>query len=285
VNVWAVANQKGGVGKTTTAVSLAGVLAARGMNTLLVDLDPHGSLTSYFRWDPDTLTDTVYRLFIPGTDKPCPNPEELLRETGVPGIHVLPASRGLATLDKQLSGREGMGLVLHHAVNSLSTRIDHVLLDCPPVFGVLMLNALAACHSLIIPVQTEFLALKGLERMLHTLGMVSRARKRPLDYWVVPTLYDQRTRASRDSLEELRTAFAGNLWPGLIPVDTRFRDASRVGQPLTTLDPRARGARAYEALLDHLLGGNTGAAPEEIPSARHPGAAPDTGPPLARTNS
>ena len=117
--------------------------------------------------------------------------------------------------------------------------------------GVLMVNALAAAEHLLVPVQTEFLALKGLERMERTLAMGTRARRNPLDYLIVPTMYDKRTRASRESIQALRANHASHLWPGIVPVDTRFREASRAGVPLSNLHPGARGVRAYQKLLDY----------------------------------
>jgi len=198
MTVWAVANQKGGVGKTTTTVSLAGLLAAWGFRTLMIDVDPHGSLTSYFRLDPDDLDDSSYRLFEAAAEQQALDPRSLVRDTGTEGLALIPASIALATLDRQSGRLEGLGLVLQRAVRDLQNDFDYILIDCPPVLGVLLINALAACDRLIAPVQTEFLALKGLERLQHTLRMVTRARPTPLEVVLVPTFYDQRTRASRD---------------------------------------------------------------------------------------
>jgi chromosome partitioning protein len=253
MRVWTVANQKGGVGKTTTTVALGGLLAAWGFRTLMVDVDPHGSLTSYFGHDPDSLTRSSYSLFEDVAAGRAPDASGLLLETGTPGLHLLPAAIALATLDRQSGRLEGLGLVLKRALEPLRDRFDYVLIDCPPVLGVILINALAACECLIAPVQTEFLAIKGLERLQHTLKMVTRARPVPLEVVVVPTFYDQRTRASRDSLAVLQRDFADRLWPGVIPIDTRFREASRAGLPPAIFDPRARGVQAYASLLEQLV--------------------------------
>lgn len=252
MKIWTVANQKGGVGKTTTTVSLGGLMATWGLRTLMIDIDPHGSLTSYFRYDPDALDQSSYSLFQAVIDKRQLDPREVIYQTGTPGLSLLPASVALATLDRQSGKLDGLGLVLSHAIRQVRDDFDHVLIDCPPVLGVLLINALAACDRLLVPVQTEFLAIKGLERMLHTLKMVTRARHAPLEYLVVPTFFDKRTRASQDSLMVLRRNHGEHLWDGVIPVDTRFREASRVGTPPAQYDPSARGVVAYAQLLEDL---------------------------------
>lgn len=253
MRIWTVANQKGGVGKTTTAVTLGGLLATRGQRTLLIDLDPQGSLTSYFGHDPDALTHSVYGLFMSeptsGTDIAT-----LIRRTPVERLDLLPASTALATLDRQLGVREGMGLLLRQALRRVESTYDFVLIDCAATLGVLMVNALAACERLIVPVQTEFLALKGLERMMHTLDMIARSRRERVPHFIVPTLFDRRTRASVESLTALRERYPSALWDAAIPVDTQFRDAAKRGLPLSTLVQGSRGVEAYTALLDTLLG-------------------------------
>lgn len=253
MKIWAVANQKGGVGKTTTAVNLAGHLVSRGQRVLLVDMDPHGSMTSYFGLDPDDLEKSIYLLFQgPGVHSSTPG-RDILFQTEVEGLQLLPAATALATLDRQLGSQEGKGLVMKNALKQLEGEFDYVILDCPPLLGILMVNALAACEHLLLPVQTEFLAIKGLERMMRTLKMIYRARKSEFQFTIVPTMFDRRTRAAFDSLKTLRAQYGQDLWESVIPVDTRFREASKRGLPLSTMQPSARGAQAYEALLNDLL--------------------------------
>lgn len=254
MNIWAVANQKGGVGKTTTAISLSGWLSLRGEKTLLVDLDPHGSMTSYFGRDPDELEHGVYQLFQRAVNKEKFDANTLVLKTRFPNLDILPSSTALATLDRQLGTQDGMGLVLARALLALQDQYQHVFIDCPPMLGVLMINALAACDKLLIPVQTEFLALKGLERMLNTLTMINRARKRPLRYTIIPTLYDRRTRASLETLRILRRRYpSSKLSKTVIPVDTKFREASMLGIPLPIHNNTTRGAASYNVLMDELL--------------------------------
>ncbi|RME34715.1 MAG: ParA family protein [Gammaproteobacteria bacterium] len=251
--VWTVANQKGGVGKTTTAISLGALLARAGQRTLLIDLDPHGSMTSHFGLDPDAPGESAYTLFHnTASGRPLPA-SSMLQQTGVERLTLLPADTALATLDRQFGNRDGMGLVLAHTLGQWKDRFDRVLIDCPPMLGILMVNALACCRLLLAPVQTEFLALKGLERLLHTLSMINRRRPTPLEYLVVPTMFDRRTRAAIDSLRRLREQHAGHIWQGVIPVDTKFREASQAGKPLPLMLPRSRGSIAYAELLESLL--------------------------------
>lgn len=250
MNIWAVSNQKGGVGKTTTAVNLGGLLAGQGKRVLLIDLDPQGSMTSYFRLNPDGIEGSVYSLFkAQASESSVERLEELLQPTTHDGLSLLPASTAMATLDRQLGALGGMGLVIKQVTVRLQHRFDHVLMDCPPMLGVLMVNALAACQQLLIPVQTEFLALKGLERMLRTLQMISRSRGDVLPYTIIPTFFDRRTRASLDALRSLRDQHADHLWPRVIPIDTQFREASKAGVPINAHNPEARGCHAYASLL------------------------------------
>jgi len=259
MKIWSVSNQKGGVGKTTSVVTLGGLLSSWGFKTLLVDLDPHGSLTSYFKMNPDEIELSVYNLFRDTSEKKKNiDPEIYIAQTEFDGLAVLPASTAIATLDRQVAQMGGMGLVVATALAKLKGRYDYVIIDSPPMLGVLMINALAACDHLIIPVLAEFLALKGLDRMVHTINMVFHSRKTPPRYTIVPTMYDKRTRAARDSLVALHQKYPSNTWAAVIPIDTKVRDASQVGVPLSLFDKDAKAAEAYSELLELLLLEKTG---------------------------
>ncbi|QXI30120.1 MULTISPECIES: ParA family protein [Pseudomonas] len=253
MRVWAVANQKGGVGKTTSSIALAGLLAEAGKRVVVVDLDPHGSMTSYFGYDPDTLEHSNFDLFQHKGQVPEGLPGQLLLSTSDERISLLPSSTALATLERLSPGQSGLGLVIAKSLAQLWQDFDYAVIDSPPLLGVLMVNALAASQQLVVPVQTEHLAVKGLERMVNTLAMINRSRRQALPFTIVPTLFDRRTQASMGTLRVLRDKFPDAIWQGYIPVDTRLRDASRAGVTPSQFDGKSRGVLAYRALLKHLL--------------------------------
>lgn len=255
MKTWASINQKGGVGKTTSVVSLAGHLATTGKRLLLVDLDPHGSLTSYLGYNPDEIDTGIYSLFSNPTTTPA-DVARLLLPTSIKNTYLFAASTALATLDRQIGSNKGAGkgLVVAKAIQCVEDKFAYGLIDCPPMLGILMINALAACDQALIPAQTDYLSLKGLERMTHTLSMVEKSLHKKTPYMIVPTMYDQRTNASQDALKKMKEIYRFNVWGSVIPIDTKFRDASKVGVPLSTMAPYSRGSLAYKKLLNFLLG-------------------------------
>ena len=161
----------------------------------------------------------------------------------------------LATIDRSLGHQQGMGLILKKSLSLVQDDYDVALIDCPPVLGVLMVNALAASEHIIVPVQTEFLAIKGLDRMIKTMILMGRSKKIKYSFTVVPTMYDRRTKASASALQHLRGEYAEHLWPDVVPIDTKFRDASLAHLPASHYAVHSRGVKAYERLLDYLLVG------------------------------
>lgn len=251
MKVWAVSNQKGGVGKTTSVVSLSGLLVQAGYRVLMIDMDPHGSLSAYFKFNPDENSASIYDLFVEQN-----NPEltikSLIKTTGIAHLDLIAASTALVTMEKRMGTREGMGRILQQALKGLMDDYDFVVIDTPPLLGVLLINALAASDHVLIPVQTEFLALKGLERMMNTLNMLNKSLSCSLAYTIIPTMFDRRTHASIDTLRALRLRFEDAVWPSFIPIDTKFRDASKSGIPPAFCMPDSRGLVAYAALLKYL---------------------------------
>ena len=250
MKIWAVANQKGGVGKTTTAVTLAGLLAERKQRVLLVDLDPQGSLSSYFNIVPKQHC--VYQLF-GGIEPTRAMVKSQIISTNIFKLDLLPASIALATLDRNFKRKQGLGLVLTQALTTIETDYDFILLDCPPMVGVLMINALAACDILLIPVQTEFLALHGLYNMIETVRMVMNSQDMCFDYLIVPTMFDRRTNASLTTLHEIKQKFTSNVWHSVIPIDTKLRDASQNNMLPSQYTKASQGIWAYSLLLKNLL--------------------------------
>ena len=253
--VWTVANQKGGVGKTTSTIALAGLLAEKGHRVLLVDTDPHASLSYYFGIESEDLELSVYDLFLQVSTK-----EQIMQSlcpTHYDNIDILPATMGLATLDRSLGNKGGMGLVLKKAMREIESEYDYVLIDCPPILGVLMVNALAACDRIIVPVQTEFLALKGLDRMMKTLEIMQGEQALPFKYTIVPTMFDKRTKASLLTYRKLQELYGKAVWPGVIPTDTNFRNASEAQKVPSDYAVSSRGVIAYKNLLTYLVNFNS----------------------------
>ena len=254
MRVWAVANQKGGVGKTTTAVSMAGILAERGNRVLLIDLDPHGSLSSYLGVDPETVENSVFDLFQQIVAAEQPQVLKVIKPTQFENLFLMPSSTAVATLEKQLGTKNGMGLVLKQVLNEVNEKFDNVIIDCPPMLGLLMINALATCKRVIIPVQTEHLAIKGMERMLRSMKMIQHSLNTGLAYTILPTMYDQRTLASKSSLQFLQKEYKSKMTKIIIPVDTRLRDASHLGKPLNYMKGDSHGLKAYRGFVNTLTG-------------------------------
>nr|MBL0710785.1 ParA family protein [Colwellia sp.] len=208
-------------------------------------------LSYYFGIESEDLELSVYDLFVQVSSK-----EQILQSlcpTQYDNIDILPATMGLATLDRSLGAKGGMGLVLKKAMQKIADNYDYVLMDCPPDLGVLMVNALAACDRIIVPVQTEFLALKGLDRMIKTMDIMQSEQHSPFEYTIVPTMFDKRTKASLIAHQQLQDMYKEKVWPGVIPIDTNFRNASTCQKVPSHFSANSRGVSAYKSLLNYLI--------------------------------
>ncbi|GHA90334.1 ParA family protein [Cognatilysobacter bugurensis] len=246
MQTWAIANQKGGVGKTTSTLCLGRALADSGARVLLVDLDPHASLSHAFGVPIEPAPAGSHDLF-------ALEPQTIAavaRDTAIDGLQIVAAHSALATLERRGANEPGLGLALARALQDARTQYDYALLDCPPTLGLLMVNALAGADRLVAPTQTDPLALHGLDDMLRTADMIERSRRRPLPRFILPTLHDRRTRAGTRSLELLHERHGRHVWPGTVPMDTRLRDAAAL---TAAAGVQSRGTDAYAHAASWLL--------------------------------
>jgi len=243
MKTFAVANQKGGVGKTTTAVNVAACIAEAGYPTLLVDIDPQANATVGLG-AARGLGPSVYDV-LAGT---C-GAEEAIHPTAVEGLFLMPAGAGLAGANVELPRVAGSETLLRDALGALGGRFAFVLLDCPPSLGPLTVNALVAADRLIVPVQTEYYALEGLAALLDTVGLVQRELYPRLRVaGMLLTMHDSRTRLARDVAAEVREHFPELLFDTVIPRNVRISEAPSFGVPITVHDPHCAGSDAYVAL-------------------------------------
>ncbi len=247
--VIAVVNNKGGVAKTTTCLSLGGSLAEQGHLTLLVDLDPQAHLTASLGIKPETLRRTVADALLGQSSL-----VSISRETGVERLDLAPANRELAVLDKVLYKRPRYEYRLKQSLNGVGRQLyDVVLMDCPPAFGTLTLNALTAADLLIIPVQCEYYSVRSLHQLLELVKLVRHKTNPRLGYRLLVSMFDMRNKVHRLTLEQMRTRFPDALFQTIIQVDTRLRESPAFGLPITRYAPRTRAARQYRALAQELV--------------------------------
>ncbi len=263
--ILAVANQKGGVGKTTTAVNLAASLALLGQRVLLVDLDPQANATSGLGIEPDEETPTVYELLLGGA-----RPREVLLGTEVSGLEAIPSAPRLFGAEVELVGLEGREFILRRSLDELAPYFGFVLIDCPPSLGLLTLNALVAAHSVLIPMQCEYYALEGLSRLLQTIRLIQESLNPDLTVeGVLLTMYDGRLTLSQQVADEARRFFGDKVFRTVIPRNVRLGEAPSFGKPAVLYDPKCAGARSYRDLAEEVIGNATQSARKGFEGA-HP---------------
>ncbi|MDR3176428.1 MAG: ParA family protein [Desulfovibrio sp.] len=254
--VLTIANQKGGVGKTTTSVTLASALTRQGKKVLIVDLDPHACASVHLRYYPDEMQSSVNDIFAEHSTDPSYTEEmwDRIRQHH-PGLEldVVPANIRLAELEVDLRHRKGKGAILQQALEHVRQEYDFIVLDCPPHVGILLVNALVASDLLVIPIQTDFLALHGLKLLFDTIKVLNKVLPQPVCYRILPTLYDRRARACARVLELLALKMRDSMFNTVIGMDTRFREASAQGRVIYEIAPESRGAREYEELAKEII--------------------------------
>lgn len=247
--VIACANQKGGVGKTTTVVSLASYLALDGHRVLLVDMDPQGNATSGLGIDRTTIEHSVYDVLLAGVPV-----SEAVRETGVDGLSVLPSDRSLAGAEVELVPSSARERRLKQVLAPAGEDFDFILLDCPPSLGLLTVNSLTAADTVLIPLQCEYYALEGLGQLMATVDLIREHLNPGLKLkGVILTMHDGRTSLSADVTAEVRRHLGEQVFEAVVPRSVRLAEAPSYGQPIAQYSPSSRGARAYQALTAELL--------------------------------
>ena len=247
--VIAVVNQKGGVGKTTTAINLAAAMAEVGHGTLLVDLDPQANSSSGLGFDPARARRNVYHMLTGEASV-----EEVAQPTGIAGLSLIPSHIDLAGAEIELAGLPERETLLRRALDSTPQGIELVLIDCPPSLGLLTLNALVAATSMLIPTQSEYFALEGLRHLMYTHQLVrSRLNPKLAIAGILLTQFDSRTTLAWDVLEAVRRSHPHHLLETLIPRNVRISEAPSHGKSVLEFDPTCRGAVAYRALAKELL--------------------------------
>ena len=248
--VYALANQKGGVGKTTTAVNLAAYLAQAGQRVLLIDVDPQANATSSLGVDKGALARSMYDVLVGAEPLSA-----LIMLTNTPGLDLAPSAPHLAGAEVELVNVAGREQRLRRALEGVQQRYDFILVDTPPSLGMLTLNALTASDGVIIPVQCEYLPLEGLSQLLHTIGLVRETLNPRLEIrGVVMTLYDARTNLGREVIEEVRKHFPTIMFRSIIPRNVRLSEAPSYGESIATYAPQSSGGLAYASLAEELLG-------------------------------
>ncbi len=253
--ICAVANQKGGVGKTTTAVNLAACVAQAGRRVLLVDLDPQGNATSGLGI-PKGEGEDIYDVLMNGVPL-----SQVLRETPVAGLTLVPSSMDLAGAEIELVGQPQREKRLRGVLENGGGDFDYVFIDCPPSLGLITLNAFAAAQGLLVPIQCEYYALEGLTQLMNTVQLVRQSINPGLGIeGVVLTMFDGRTNLSNQVAAEVKRYFKEKVYPVMVPRNVRLSEAPSFGLPISTYDAGSSGAQAYQALAREFLRKNEGGA-------------------------
>lgn len=247
--VIAIANQKGGVGKTTTSINLSASLAELGQKVLIIDTDPQGNTTSGFGIDKDFLENTIYEMMI----GEC-SIEDCIVANPIPNVSVVASNVNLAATEIELIGVENKEFILKNQVETIKDNYDYIIIDCPPSLNLLTINAMTTADSVLVPIQCEYYALEGLSQLIHTVSLIKERLNPILEMeGVVFTMYDSRTNLSMQVVENVKSNLSSNICETIIPRNIRLAEAPSHGMPITMYDPKSIGAESYRKLANEII--------------------------------
>lgn len=245
----AIANQKGGVGKTTTSINLSACLAEKGKKVLVIDTDPQGNTTSGFGIDKNELENTIYELIL----GECSIGDCIVKDV-INNVSVLPSNVNLAAAEIELIGVEKKEYILKNEVDYVKEEYDFIIIDCPPSLNMLTINSMTTADSVLVPIQCEYYALEGLSQLIHTINLVKERLNPDLDMdGVVFTMYDSRTNLSMQVVDNVKQNLKQKVYNTLIPRNIRLAEAPSYGMPISKYDPKSAGAEAYKQLAEEVI--------------------------------
>ena len=245
----AVANQKGGVGKTTTTVNLSAALGAKGQRVLVVDTDPQGNTTSGFGVDKNNIENTIYELMLDEITT-----DQCIIKNIVDNVDIIPANVNLAAVEVELMDKENREYIVKNAIDWVKDQYDFIMVDCPPSLSTLTINSMTAADTVLVPIQCEFYALEGLSQLITTVNLVKERLNPELGMeGIVYTMYDSRNNLSDQVVENVKAHVEEKVYNTLIPRNIRLAEAPSYGMPINKYDPKSAGAVAYDSLADELI--------------------------------
>ena len=245
----AIANQKGGVGKTTTSINLSATLAEKGKKVLVIDTDPQGNTTSGFGLNKNQLENTIYELLI-GECKV----DDALYKNVVDGVDIIPSNVNLAAVEIELIDMNEKEFILKKSIDEIRDYYDFIIIDCPPSLSMLTINAMTTANTVLVPIQCEYYALEGLSQLVHTVNLVKERLNNSLQMeGVIFTMYDSRTNLSMQVVENVKDHISENVYKTIIPRNIRLAEAPSYGLPINLYDTKSAGAEAYRLLADEVI--------------------------------